>query len=168
MQISGGTTIPVPIHFNKAVIAQIEVVSFLAAEKAIGIHTFFDEEFTIFADKDQIDFVIRNVLSNALKFTPKNGDVSIFLSYSETPGMIRFRIKDNGVGMSDEQLKSAFILSVSHSTKGTEGERGTGMGLMLCRDFIEINEGYISIESELNKGTTVWFDIPQYARKQVS
>lgn len=110
------------------------------------------------ADKNSISTVIRNLLSNAIKFTPQGGTVSI--EAKQMANEIRVSIKDTGVGMSAAILNKLFRIDTKHSTKGTADEKGTGLGLILCKDFIEKNGGRIWVESEIDNGSTFYFTLP--------
>jgi len=99
-----------------------------------------------FADKHTIDTVIRNLLANAIKFTPQNGKIEIFATEKENS--IELSISDTGVGIKPEDIDKLFRLDVSYTTRGTAKEQGTGLGLVLCKEFVEKNGGTIGIESE--------------------
>ena len=111
-----------------------------------------------YADKNMIDFVVRNLLSNALKFT-KSGD-TITLDVKEDESHLKVKIKDTGIGMTSKQTE-ALINSTKEnsSTPGTENEEGTGLGFAICKDFIKRNNGVISIESKEGKGSTFTFTV---------
>jgi signal transduction histidine kinase len=112
-------------------------------------------ETLIKADLNHFDFVMRNLLSNAIKFTPENGTIKI--AYSDYKNQQqKFCVSDNGIGMSKQQIKQIFNKD-SKSTLGTAREQGTGLGLMLCKEFIELNGGKIWAESEVEKGAIFCF-----------
>jgi len=112
----------------------------------------------ICADKEMIKLILRNILSNAIKFSHKNSCITI--SQSESENDIAISISDTGVGMDEGTIKNLFSGSVT-TTLGTFREKGTGLGLVLCKDFIEMNNGKIKIDSALNTGTTITFCIPK-------
>ncbi|WP_422860048.1 sensor histidine kinase [Flagellimonas sp. S174] len=113
----------------------------------------------VYADKDMIDFVIRNLLSNALKFT-KSGD-SISVDVLEEEGHLKVKVKDTGIGMSKAQREALLNSKKENpSTKGTDNEEGTGLGFAICKDFIQRNNGIIYIESKEGKGSTFSFTVP--------
>jgi signal transduction histidine kinase len=114
-----------------------------------------DEALSIIGDKNQIEFVIRNLVNNAIKFTNKKGHVSL-TAKSLTDGLVQISVSDNGVGISDEIKSKLFSISNKHNTKGTEGEKGTGLGLMMSNEFMKLNGGQIEIESSLGKGSTFY------------
>lgn len=113
----------------------------------------------VYADKDMIDFVVRNLLSNALKFT-KSGD-SISVEVLEEDDHLKVKVKDTGIGMTEEQRKALLNSSKENtSTKGTDNEEGTGLGFAICKDFIQRNNGMVYIESKPGEGSTFSFTIP--------
>jgi signal transduction histidine kinase len=111
----------------------------------------------VFADYKMIDTVLRNLISNSIKYTPPGGKIEIIVDVKNNNAVIF--IKDNGVGIDEETQKKLFTIGDIKST-GTSGEKGTGLGLLLCKDFIEKNKGTISVESSPGKGSTFIFTIP--------
>ena len=109
-------------------------------------------------DANMIKTVIRNLVTNAIKFTPAKGTITI--SAVEEENNLLFSVSDNGIGMSQENVNKLFKIDESFSTVGTNKEKGTGLGLILCHEFIEKHNGKIWAESELNEGTTFYFTIP--------
>jgi PAS domain S-box-containing protein len=112
------------------------------------------------ADKVMISTVLRNLVSNAIKFTRPNGQIIISSRKTETE--LSISVIDNGVGMNEETLGKLFRIEESISTKGTDNERGTGLGLILCREFIEKHNGRIRAESEPGMGSVFTFTIPGF------
>jgi signal transduction histidine kinase len=111
------------------------------------------------AHKHSINTVVRNLVSNALKFTPEGGRVAINLESGEKE--IRVNVEDTGVGIPDEVMKKLFRIDTKYSTHGTANEKGTGLGLILCKDFIEKNGGTIGVNSEAGKGSRFYFVLPK-------
>jgi signal transduction histidine kinase len=109
-------------------------------------------------DKNSIDTVFRNLLSNAIKFTPVNGRILIILEEKENEVVIE--ITDNGIGINKENLESIFSIDKEVSL-GTNNEKGSGLGLVLCKEFVKANRGEISIESEEDSGTSIRFSLPK-------
>ncbi len=132
-----------------------------AQEKGITLIKNVPEETFVNADPKMIETVIRNLISNAIKFSYRNSTIEI-KAVRFRGKRIRFDVADHGMGMPHEVSTSLFALDKIASTPGTENERGTGMGLILCKDFIEKNNGKIWLKSELNKGTTISFVLPEY------
>lgn len=112
----------------------------------LGVETF------ITGDKNTVNLIIRNLLSNAIKFTPFGGE--ILITGKRENGMQQFSISDNGIGISDDKLDKLFLQYTTASTKGTANEKGTGLGLMLCKEFVEKNKGAIHVYSKVGKGST--------------
>lgn len=106
---------------------------------------------TLYADRDQVSVILRNLFSNALKFSYAGGRIMVVAAQSDQ--QITISITDYGTGMDPQQLKTLFV-SQQHPAYGTSGERGTGIGLMLCREFAEQNNGFIKVESAPESGTT--------------
>jgi PAS domain S-box-containing protein len=141
-----------------------ECFSFLqasAAQKGINLQNNVSSGTKVYADEKMITTVVRNLVSNAIKFTGQNGRVKIFDHVSEENQVI-INVQDNGVGMSLEKKESLFKADQMQSSKGTQGEKGTGLGLLICKDFIEKNHGNIWVESALGHGTTFSFALPMF------
>jgi len=130
----------------------------IAHTKDILMQNTIDRKFIIYADKNMVESVLRNLISNALKFTPRNGEIFIYAQlYGEKS--IKVSITDNGIGIDSKRLENLFNNSFHKSTIGTEGEKGTGLGVSLSRDFIEKNGGKIWAESNESMGTTFHFTL---------
>jgi signal transduction histidine kinase len=114
-----------------------------------------------FFDKDLLDIIIRNLLSNAVKYTQRGGRISILLKDKSSTGEgIMLKICDNGIGISASRQEYLFTNTEIDSTPGTENEKGTGLGLKLCRELVGINNGTISVESKVGEGTCVIITLP--------
>ncbi len=113
----------------------------------------------VFADKNMVQAVIRNLLSNAIKFTPKKGKIILSVNPAKK-GFVEVKISDNGMGMSREILDNLFLLNANTSRPGTEGEHSTGLGLLLCKEFITKHGGRIWAESKEGKGSIFHFSLP--------
>ncbi|MBN1116966.1 MAG: PAS domain-containing sensor histidine kinase [Bacteroidales bacterium] len=131
-----------------------------AEKKNISIHTVLDCSGIVWADSNMINLVIRNLISNAIKFTPNNGEITVYCNNINNNKKCRVSIADSGIGISKENTKKLFRIDEYFSTTGTAGESGTGLGLIICKEFVEKNKGVLEIESELNKGTTFSFTLP--------
>lgn len=151
---------PAPEKINLSKIAQNQQKFFksLAESKEIEIINEVDIKIRVLADPNQIDVILRNLVGNALKFTPKEGKVSISSVIKNDSVIVS--VIDTGIGMSKENLNKLFKKDEHFTTQGTNNEAGTGLGLLLCRDFVEANGGRISVESEEGKGTSFIFDLP--------
>jgi len=148
---------PEPIAVAEIVEENIALLQKQAQEKQLQINNQVEANAELHADKSVLNLVLRNLLTNALKFTPEGGTVRI---YNETKDHhFRLSIRDNGIGMTREQL-SQLAEPVIASRKGTAGERGTGLGINICRTLIEKSGGHLDIESELGKGTVFTIVFP--------
>ncbi len=140
--------------FNKI----IQVFVAIAGQKSILIQKELPQQMVVSADKGMISTIFRNLISNAIKFTNPRGQIVI--SASEKPLELIFSVKDNGVGMPKESIEKLFRINESQSTLGTNDEKGTGLGLILCKEFIEKHGGKIWVESEEGNGSTFSFSLP--------
>ncbi len=148
------------IETQEVIKQHIDLYAAMAAQKNIKLYAEGLKKCTVYADKNHLNLIIRNLISNAIKFSLPNQSVSIHLSCTERYAEIS--VQDRGVGMSEEQLGKIFSNRDSFSSYGTAGEKGTGLGLLMCKDFVEANGGTISIESKPNAGTRVWFTLPKF------
>lgn len=162
-QMNGAITNPGVTAIESIVNYNIALLSEVANSKSIRLINRIEPNTLTWCDGDQIDIVIRNLISNALKFTPRDGIVSI--SASEKTRHWEIVVRDNGVGMSKETMEKIFDQSNSHTTYGTNDEKGTGLGLSLCKEMVEKNHGMIWVDSFVNKGSSFYFTIPK-AKKE--
>ena len=158
MQIKGLGINKVPIRVYDNIQSVLKLVKNAAEQKHIVILNKVNKDIRAIADTTHFDFIIRNLIGNAIKFTNENGVIELDADDRTCRGEIVFSIKDNGVGMSKEQQAHIFD-AFSNSTLGTANERGTSLGLMLCKEFILENGGDIWVESEEGKGTTFYFSL---------
>jgi len=141
-----------------------ELLTQSAVNKSIKITNQISKDIFIRADKDMFSIIIRNLISNAIKFTTKGGEIIIKSKISQAINNIDFIeiiIEDNGLGISETLQSKLFDLSECVSTVGTKKETGTGLGLILCKEFVEKHGGIIWVESEVNKGSKFIFTIPR-------
>ena len=146
-------------EINDVIEQTIELFKDVAKQKKIDLQTDINENMIVFADENHIRVVVRNLLNNALKFTPENGRVLIKGKVKNN--FFELKITDTGIGINTEEMQ--VIFSSPKLKQGTTGEKGTGLGLILCRDLIKQNSGKISVKSEILKGTTFEILIPQKA-----
>lgn len=118
---------------------------------------------TAYIDSRMIETVIRNLVNNAIKFTDQGG--SIVIAAKDLENELEVSVTDSGVGMPKEKAEKLFSLSESSSTDGTKGEKGTGLGLLLCRELVERNGGEMHVTSEPGKGSTFAFTVPKNTPK---
>ena len=160
-QIQRGT-IPFNPEFKKLLPVVNESVAIIlesANAKHIEIITMIPDGLTVFADINILQTVIRNLVSNAVKFTPKGGKVSLTAKTNDD-NSIEISVQDTGIGVSQKQIENLFRIDVQTSRKGTEGEPGTGLGLLLCKEFVEKHAGRIWVESNEGKGSIFNFTLP--------
>jgi signal transduction histidine kinase len=150
---------PQHIKLGELVKSEVNILEVQAHNKGITITNNIFDKLNAFADIDMISVVFRNLVSNAIKFTPIGG--SITLSSENLNNMIFISISDTGVGIPPEVLDKLFNTGESLSTKGTNNEAGTGLGLIICRDFVKKNGGTITVDSIIEKGTTFTFSLPE-------
>jgi PAS domain S-box-containing protein len=131
-----------------------------AARKKITLTNELEKDFPIVADKFMIDAVLRNLVSNSIKFTRQGGEIKIGINELPEEGLLQVAVSDNGVGMKDEVLAKLFKIDEHITTKGTEKEKGTGLGLILCKEFIEKHNGKIWAESTQGEESKFKFTIP--------
>ena len=151
--ISAGT-----VDVTKLISEVLQLLRLQAEAKKIYIEPKIDTPVFVSADKDMINLVLRNLLSNAIKFTPENGRISV--GANELSSFVEIYVQDNGMGLSAEALER-INGNDFYTTKGTASESGTGLGLMLCKDFLIKNGGQMHIESQVGKGSVFSFTLPR-------
>ncbi len=130
-----------------------------AKQKGIRLINSLDNSTTIFSDENAVFTTLRNLVSNAIKFTPHGGEVNFFSKVVENE-FCQITVKDNGIGMDEKTMDKLFKIEVHHTTIGTDKEKGTGLGLLLCKDLTEKSGGKIWIESKVGKGSEFIFTVP--------
>ncbi len=151
---------PEPIELQAIIDEGIELLTDPAKQKDITISSTIPKKLIVFADKTMISTVIRNLLSNAIKFTNSGGQVNF--SSQQVDDELLVSVSDNGVGIRNQSIPNLFLIEESKSTSGTEKETGTGLGLMLCKEFVEKHGGRIWVESEEGVGSTFKFTLPNF------
>lgn len=141
-----------PIDLSKSILSTTDILNQTAENKKIIITTNLHNQL-VWADKNMTDFIIWNVVSNAIKFTKEGGPITISTMRNKKNAFIV--IKDSGVGISKDNLAKIFKDDISYSTLGTDNEKGIGLGLALCKDFMNLQNGDIEVESIVGVGTTV-------------
>jgi signal transduction histidine kinase len=130
----------------------------MANDKKISIHNCIKEDHMVLADQNMVNLIFRNLISNALKFTPQGGEVSV---HSESAGNgIRIYVRDSGVGIDAEKIGQLFNADQSKTTRGTSNEKGSGIGLLLCKEFVEKHNSTITIKSIPGEGSEFSFELP--------
>ena len=135
-----------------------------ARQKAITLYTETPEHMMVFADKAMMGTVMRNLISNAIKFTNPGGEIIISVEHKRNKLMVT--VADNGVGIKSEAMDKLFVIEKSYSTVGTQDEKGTGLGLILCKEFIERHGGELWVESEVGKGSKFYYTIPENLKNE--
>jgi len=151
-----------PKEFNIAscVAQNLEVLKQRAIQKGITLINEVPSTEKVYADEKMVDTILRNLLSNAVKFTRRDGEVLVTAKKIEGE-MVEVSVSDTGIGMSENNVKKLFKIEEKVSSKGTEGEESTGLGLLLCKEFVEKHGSEIWVESEKGKGSTFYFTLPE-------
>ncbi len=136
-----------------------ELITTAANEKEISLYNEVSEEINAYADSNMLSTVLRNLVSNAVKFSNPGDNITV--SAIEEDNIIHVTVEDTGIGMTEEVTQKLFKLDVKHSTPGTKKESGTGLGLILCKELVEKQCGIITVESEPGKGTKFSFTLPK-------
>ncbi len=159
----GGRFVYHPINFKVKQASQIvyDVLNTLAVKKNIELIDRVPDHLMVSADINMITSVIQNLVSNALKFTKTDGTGVVSISASQTNQGVEIIIQDTGLGMSESQIANIFEPQIKASFKGTTGEKGTGLGLVLCKRFVDLNKGFISVSSNSGEGTTFKVVLPE-------
>lgn len=157
-QLKGITAIPTAFNAKEKIANKLRLMKTASEQKQISIKAHVAEDINVYADEEHFKFVIRNLLSNAIKYTHHGGAIEI--NAKKEAGDIIFSVKDNGMGMTQAQQEHIFE-PFNMSLEGTDHEKGNGIGLMLCKEFISKNSGRIWVESEIDKGTTFFFSLKE-------
>ncbi|MBC8987865.1 HAMP domain-containing histidine kinase [Pedobacter sp. N36a] len=152
-QLQGGNVQLKALDVNEALQEWLKIENTIANKKGIRLRILTAGQLYLMADDDMLHLVVRNLVSNAIKFTPEGGEVIVSTRYRGTSGMII--ISDNGIGITPEKQEHLFVLNAS-ATYGTNNEKGIGLGLLLCKEFTEKQQGNIWFESETQKGSVFY------------
>ncbi len=159
-QIKGVRVEPKKVNLYALAEENIGMLKSMAIQKNITLHNETELDAYLFADANMVNLILRNLLSNALKFTKEGGEVSILSE--EFDAYHQITVIDNGVGIDLQKLETLFTAHMNVSTQGTANEKGTGLGLMLCKEFTEKNGGKIWVESEAGKGSSFMLTFPKF------
>lgn len=152
---------PEVVEYQKILDNSMSVLRTLADQKNIEIKTGNDPDLTLFADPQMIETVLRNLINNAIKFTPEGGHIEV--AAKESDGQILISVVDSGVGISEEDSQNLFKIDSKVKRKGTNNEDGSGLGLILCHEFVSKHNGQIWVNSVPGKGSEFVFTIPAKA-----
>lgn len=150
---------PKNIKIADVVFDTLYLLKHTASLKNIKVETNIDENISVFADQNMMNLVLRNLVSNAIKFTEDGGLISIFAHAKGEK--VNIGVTDNGVGIKEENIKKILAIDEHYSNLGTNNEKGTGLGLALCYEFLYKNNSQLVIKSTLGKGSTFSFDLPK-------
>lgn len=151
---------PVKINLQEVITSEFELFNTSSALKQITMEHSIDPDLHVTADFEMVKTIFRNLISNAIKYTPMGGSISV--SASEGKQFVKIEVSDNGIGMSQKTKEKLFKIDEFHSTMGTNNELGSGLGLLFCKEFIDLHGGKIRIESEPGKGSKFKFTLPHY------
>jgi signal transduction histidine kinase len=156
---------PVKINLNELLQDEIECINATAKQKQIRLNHSIAPHLNVSADLQMLKTILRNLMSNAIKYTHSGGEINISASGSKQ--IVIVEISDTGIGMSQEAQRKLFRIDAFQSTIGTNNEKGTGLGLIICKEFVEMHGGRIWVESGsdshcLDKGSKFCFTMPHY------
>ena len=149
---------PKEFNLNHSCNGVVELLKPNANYKNITITSLEAENIMVYADINMLNTILRNLISNAIKFTNNGGNINIYAQQNSSDVIIS--VSDNGIGIAPEIVTNLFDIKQVHSSKGTNNEKGTGLGILLCKEFVEQHGGKIWVESELGKGSEFKFTLP--------
>ncbi len=149
-----------PLEIGKLLRENILVLAHSAEQKQIDIKIECPEDIWIFADETMLGSVVQNLVSNGIKFTTHGGHIT--LTVKDDQSQVEIKVRDTGVGMNKDTLQRLFKAHQKSSSPGTDGEKGTGLGLLLCQEFVERNGGKLIVQSELSKGSEFTVSFPLF------
>jgi signal transduction histidine kinase len=160
---------PELLSLKELVNENINLLGSVANEKDIELINDASTDTTVFADKEMLKTILRNLISNAIKFTNPGGVVRLrTLNQDRNTKKLTIIVEDNGVGMDEKTIKKLFKIEEKSVNVGTKGEKGSGMGLILCREFVQRHSGIIWVESDPGIGSKIYFEIPTNSSNQVN
>jgi signal transduction histidine kinase len=152
---------PEKIHFNKMLENIKLLLSENTSEKNITLEIKSEPNLEAYGDRMMVNTILRNLITNSIKYTKNGGNIIVKAQRSEEDEkMLEVSVEDNGIGIDESTRNKLFKANRKVSTRGTNNEKGTGLGLMLCKEFVAKHKGKIWVESELGKGSTFYFTIP--------
>ena len=157
-QLTGATVVGASVDVNTLAQNQLHLFEKQAADKQLELINNISKNTIVYADKYMIDLALRNLVANAIKFSHPKGHIAI--SAKQFENHTEVSVTDEGIGITPENVHKVFQEDERFTTRGTNNEAGTGLGLLLCKDFIEKNNGTIGVESKVNEGSRFWFRLP--------
>jgi len=151
---------PVKINLRELILSELESFNTSASQKHVALDQFIFQDIYLTADIQMVQTIFRNLISNAIKYSNQGG--IIFISASEGEQFVEIEVMDNGIGMTENTLNKLFKMDEFHSTLGTDNEHGTGLGLLFCKEFVELHGGKIWAESKPGKWSKFKFTLPHY------
>lgn len=148
------------LYLSRLAKENIELLSPNITEKSLDVSFKGSEQLSVYCDREMVNLILRNLLSNAIKFTPSGGAIRV--SHRLIDSFVELKVADNGVGISEKDMDSLFKLESNVTRIGTSQEKGTGLGLKLCKQFVDKNGGTIRVDSSLGKGSTFTVCLPAY------
>jgi len=152
---------PEILDIKQIIDEHIQLLQESADRKEISLNSELNESLSVFADRDMTLMVLRNLITNAVKFTPESGKITISAVPVDKDNKVEISVTDTGIGISKEDIDKLFKLDRDIVRRGTNDEKGTGLGLLLCKEFAEKNRGNIWAESEAGKGSSFKFTLPK-------
>jgi len=151
---------PQKLDISKIISDSVNALSGMAIQKGIDVTSLITDPIYLFVDKSLINQVFNNLISNAIKFTKKGGSVKIFYETIANSRFLKFIVKDTGIGIKEEDITKLFNVDSKFTSEGTEGEKGSGLGLTLVKEIIDKHDGNISVKSQYGVGTEFIFTLP--------
>jgi len=151
---------PQKLDISKIISDSVNALSGMAIQKGIDVTSLITDPIYLFVDKSLINQVFNNLISNAIKFTKKGGSVKIFYETIANSRFLKFIVKDTGIGIKEEDIPKLFNVDSKFTSEGTEGEKGSGLGLTLVKEIIDKHDGNISVKSQYGVGTEFIFTLP--------
>jgi signal transduction histidine kinase len=165
-QMDGGVKVKlVKVNLYDTLKVAIEIQQTAAMEKMITVENKIDRDICVVADLDMLKLVVRNLINNAIKFTNSGGEIAVSTEVKDQYGILY--VRDNGIGISEEKQRSIFSME-SETTYGTKNEKGVGLGLLLCKEFTDLQGGRISFSSSENVGTVFQLTFPLFTSDEDS
>jgi signal transduction histidine kinase len=158
-QMIGEKSAKESVALHSLVEGKFNLYSANAENKKITLHNLIPKEISILVDSNHLRAILRNLIGNAIKFTPENGKIEV--SAVEKESFVEISVKDTGIGMTAEQISNLFDNKTHFTTRGTNNEKGTGLGLLLCKEFVEKEGGRIWVESQIGQGSTFIVALPK-------